>query len=122
MTHRVHRLRRRGRSTQQIRIGLALRQVVGRRKTERRHLLVFDVVADGIKFERGKRPKYNVDVVALDQLLRFDLGACGIAARIGGDEIHLAAAAPAAPPARSARRLTLRDVNLRCILVLPLAP
>jgi hypothetical protein len=33
-----------------------------------------------------------------------------------------AAAAPAAVPAKTARRLTLRDVNLRDIRILPVAP
>ena len=54
--------------------------------------MLLDIFVDGIELEGGERAEDNVDFIALDQFLRLGLGAGRIAAGIGGDEIHLAAA------------------------------
>src|SRR5437763_3379118 len=92
MPHRVHGLRRRRRGTQQIWIGLALSEIVSRGETERRHLLLADIIVDGIELESGERAKDDVDLVALDELLRLGLGTRRIATGICGDEIDFTAA------------------------------
>jgi len=46
---------------------------------------------DREQFERSQRADDRVDLVSLDELLRFRLGACRAAASVGGYEIHLAA-------------------------------
>ena len=88
----MHGLRGRSRSAQQIGVGLALRQVVGRRQTERRHFLLADIVVDGVELEGRERAENHIDLVALDQFLRLGLGACRVAPGIGGEEIDFAAA------------------------------
>src|SRR5262249_25183785 len=88
----MHRLRRGRRSAQQIRVGLALGQIVCRREAERRHFLFADVVVDGVELKGGERAEDDVDFVALDELLRLGLGAGRIAAGIGRKEINFAAA------------------------------
>ena len=59
-------------------------------RLRQRSILLRDVVGDGEQFESGKRPDDSIDLVALDQLLRLGLGACRIAAGVGGNEFHLA--------------------------------
>ena len=90
--HRVHRLRGRRRGAQQIRIGRALGKIVGGREAERRHFLLLHILVDGIELEGRKRAEDHIDLVALDQFLGLGLGAGRVAAGIGGDEVHLAAA------------------------------
>src|SRR5580658_9680956 len=46
----------------------------------------------------------------------------GLSCAMAGAGKRVSAAAPAAVPAKTARRLTLRDINLRDIGILPLAP
>ena len=79
------------RRPQEVRIGPPLRHVFGAGEAEHRRLVLVDVVGDGEQFESGERSEDGVDLVALDQFLRFGLGAGGIAAGIGGDEVDLAA-------------------------------
>ena len=55
VAHRMQSLGCGGRGAQQIRIGLPLREIVGRRQAKSRHLLLLDVVIDGVKLEGRER-------------------------------------------------------------------
>ena len=48
------------------------------------------VIGDGEQLERGQWARHDIDMVALDQLLRLVLGAGRVAAGIGDDEFDLA--------------------------------
>ena len=88
--HGVAVLRRGAEHAHHPRIGLALRQILGRRHRQRRHLRLADVVVDGVGLEGGERAEDGVDMVALDQLLRLGLGARGVAAGIAEKDLDLA--------------------------------
>ena len=47
-----------------------------------------DVVGNGEQFESRQRPDDRVDLVALDQFLRFCFGACGVAAGVCRNEFN----------------------------------
>ena len=87
----VHGLRRGAGGPDEVGVGLALGHVLGGGEAQDRHLRLRGVVADGEQLEGGERTDDEVDVVALDQLLRLGLGARGIAARVGDHQLGLAA-------------------------------
>ena len=53
--------------------------------------VVAHVVGDGQQLEGGERPQDDVDLVALDHLLRLGLGAGRVAAGVGDEQLDLAA-------------------------------
>ena len=83
---RMHRLCRRCRGADEVRIGLALGHVLGSGKAQDRAPVLSGVVADGQQFERGERADNEIDLVALDQFLRLCPGARRVAAGIGNDQ------------------------------------
>src|SRR4249920_246693 len=89
--HWMHGLRRGGRGADEIWIGTALRHVLGGGEAQQRHLVLRDVVGDRQQLEGREWSEDSVDLVALNQLLHLGLGAGGIAAGVGGKELHLAA-------------------------------
>src|SRR5712691_6786426 len=87
---RVQVLRRGAGGPDEIRVGPALRHVLRGGEAEDRHLRLRGVIGDGEQLERGERTEDHVDVVALGELLGLGLGAGGVAARVGDDQLHLA--------------------------------
>jgi hypothetical protein len=87
----MHRLRRGGRSADKIGIGLALGHVLGGSEAQDRHLFAGDVAADREQLEGGERAEDQIDIVALDQLLRLGLGAGRVTAGVADHQLDLAA-------------------------------
>ena len=91
VAHHVAALPRGGGGADDERVGLALRHVLGRGQADQRRRVVAHVVGDGEQLEGGERPEDDVDLVALDQLLRLGLGAGRVAAGVGDQQLDLAA-------------------------------
>ena len=89
---RVVRLRRGADGAHEPGVGLALREVLSRRRARHdRRARRADVVVDGERLERGERPDQHRHLQPLDQLLRLGARLGGIAAGVGDDELDLAA-------------------------------
>src|SRR5215467_3397529 len=73
-----------------VRVRPPLRHVLGSGEAQHRHLGLRRVVRDREQLEGSEWPKDHVYVVALDELLSLGLGAGGIAAGVGHDELDLA--------------------------------
>ena len=71
-------------------LACALGHVFRRGEADQRCRVVAHIIGDGEELEGGERPEDDVDLVALDQLLRLGAGAGRIAAGVGRDEIDLA--------------------------------
>ena len=73
--------------------GLALRWVTSSaaRQADQRRGVVAHVVGDRQQLEGGERAQDDVDLVALDHLLRLGLGAGRVAAGVGDQQLDLAA-------------------------------
>ena len=71
-------------------LACALGDVFRRGETDQRRGVVAHIIGDGQELEGGERPEDDVDLVALDQLLRLGAGAGRIAAGVGRDELDLA--------------------------------
>src|SRR5262249_3623431 len=76
---------------QEIRIRTTLRHIFGGSETQAWGFLLRDIVRDCQQLEGSKRTNDRVDLVALDQFLRFRFRAGWIAAGISRDEFNLAA-------------------------------
>ena len=88
---RVVRLRGGPHRAREPGVRLALREVLGcGRAGDSRRVRLPDVVVDGERLESSQRADDDVHLVALDQLLGFCLRACGVAASVGEDKLHLA--------------------------------
>jgi hypothetical protein len=84
-------LRRRRRRPDDERVSPALGDVLGSRQADQGGGIVAHIVEDREQLEGRQRPDDDVDLVALDQLLRLGLGARRVAAGVGNDEVDLAA-------------------------------
>ena len=91
VAHHVAALPRGRRGPDDERVGLALRHVLGGGEADQRRGVVAHVVGDGEQLEGGERAEDDVDLVALDHLLRLGLGAGRVAAGVGDQQLHLAA-------------------------------
>jgi hypothetical protein len=88
--HHVAALPRRRRRPDHEGIGFALRHVLGRGQAHQWGRVLAHVVGDGEQLEGGERPQDDVDLVALDQLLRLGPGAGWTAAGVGHKQLHAA--------------------------------
>jgi hypothetical protein len=88
---RVGALRRCGSQPDEPLTWVALGHVLRGGNAECRNLLFGKIIGDRQRLERRERADYAMDVVLLDQLLRFGTGGCGNAGGIGHDQFHLAA-------------------------------
>jgi hypothetical protein len=71
---RIEALRRSIGRAREIGISLTLCDILGTRKSKRRHLCLREIVERREQLECGERAKHHVDLVALDEFLSLRLG------------------------------------------------
>ena len=87
---RIEGLRRRVGGTREIGIALALRYVLSAGEGQGRHLGLREIIEGGEQLERGERPQDDIDLLALDQLLRLGFSASGASAGVADQQLDFA--------------------------------